>query len=443
MRTPRCRKLHLLGVCVLAAGLAAFVLTVPAGAKDKAAGADWPHWRGPARNGVSAETGWSTAWPKDGLKQLWKAQLGQGFSSVVVRGDRVYTMGSGKDTEIVYCLNADTGEVVWKHSYASTAQARAPRRPLGRVPPPGVQPRRRRRGGMPNYPGPRATPTLDGKTVYTVGKAGHVVSLNAKTGDVNWSKNIQQELGARVPNWGLAGSPLVAGKLLILSAGTGGVALDKATGEVVWQVASPSGAGYASPTRFRMGEKDCVAFMAGKEIVAAAVADGKVLWRHPWIPRPSNNCADPVFSGEQVFVSSAYGAGSAMLGFGAEGAKVIWKNKEMNNHFSSCVLVDGNLYGFDGDMRKKVQLKCLDFKAGAAKWSADLKGSLMVAAGKLVILTNSGELVIAEASPRGYKELARAKVMSGRCWTAPVLAGGRIYCRSHEGELVCVDVSGG
>ncbi|MHC4917127.1 MAG: PQQ-binding-like beta-propeller repeat protein, partial [Planctomycetota bacterium] len=162
---------------------------------------------------------------------------------------------------------------------------------------------------------------------------------------------------------------------------------------------------------------------------------------HPWEPSYPNNCADPIFSGYRVFVSAAYDAGCALLRFKAGSAEVVWKNKEMNNHFSSCVLLDGMLYGFDGDVRRgKTSLKCIEFKTGKVKWATRLKGSLLVADGKLIILTTAGELIIAEASPKAHKQLARAKVLSGKCWTPPVLAGGRVFCRSHEGDLVCVDL---
>ena len=422
-----------LAMCLVACGL------LYAAAGNKPEPAAWHQWRGPTRNGISAESKWKSSWGDDAPKRLWTARVGSGYSGVSVRRGRVYTMGADKDTETVYCLNAGTGAVIWKHSYPAKA---APSRGGGR----GRSNRsgRGRRGGPPgDYSGPRATPALDGDTVFTVGRAGQVVSIDTRTGKPRWAKNIQTELGAAVPSWGVSGSPLVFGKLLILSAGRCGVALDKETGAVVWQVASPGGVAYASPVPFRMGDTQAVAFMAGSEIVAARMADGEVLWRHPWKPRYPNNCADPIFSGDRVFISSAYGAGSAVLGFSANKAKVVWKNKEMNNHFSSCVLVDGHLYGFDGDIRRgEMQLKCIEFATGKTVWAQQLKGSLIVAGGRLVILTAAGDLVVAEASPKGYKMTGKVKALSGQCWTAPVLSGGRVYCRNQAGELVCMDVSG-
>ena len=397
-------------LCLLVAGVVCL-----AGAKAPGPAAAWPHWRGPDRNGISRETGWRTDWPKDGPKKLWQARVGVGFSSISVRDGRVYTMGHAKGIDTVYCLNADTGGVIWKHPY---------RCETGR-----------------SHPGPRATPTLEGDAAYAFSRAGHIMSLDVTTGKPNWSKNIQQELKTRPARWGLSGSPLVVGKLLVLNAGKGGVALDKATGKVVWKLESQGGPGYSSPVLFRAGERQCVALMGGREIVAAALADGKVLWRHPWTPSFPNNCADPIFSGDKVFVSSAYSAGCAVLRFEGDAAKVVWKNDQMSNHFSSCVLLDGMLYGFDGDVRRRSSLKCIEFATGKVKWDTRLKGSLLAGDGKLVILTTSGELIVAAASAEGYKALARAKVLSGKCWTPPVLAGGRIYCRSHEGELVCLDLT--
>ena len=432
----------LLGLLVMAGMFVATVGGAEDGAVEKKPppGKDWPQWRGPDRNGISVETGWKTAWPKEGPKQLWKVSVGQGFSGVAVVGDRVYTMGTDKGAETVFCLNADTGDIVWKQPCTAKPKAKADATPKPlpalRADPP-QPPRRRRRGrrggGMPRYPGPRATPTVDGKVVYAVSKAGQVVALDATSGQVKWTKSVSGG------SWGVCGSPLVTDKLLILAAGKCGVALNKDDGEVVWKVASPSGAAYASPTPFAMGSVRCVAFMAGKEIVAAKIADGDVLWRHPWKPSFPNNCADPVFAGDKVLVSSAYRAGSSLLQFGADGVKPLWKNKEMNNHFASCVRVGKFFYGFDGDVRRSMELKCIDMK-GAPKWSKSMMGSLIVADNKMVILTTKGQLVIAKVSPAGYKELARAKVLDGTCWTAPVLAGGRVYCRNQEGDLVCVDL---
>jgi outer membrane protein assembly factor BamB len=383
--------------------------------QDPPVRSDWPQWRGPNRNGISAEKGCFTQWPEGGPKRLWHASVGVGFSSVAVSGGRVYTMGNSEDVDTVYCLDAGSGAVVWKYPYPCKA-----------------------RGAN---PGPRATPTVDGDVVYTFGGEGHVHCLDAASGKLIWRRNVQKSLKNDVLKWGMSSSPLVEGRLLLLSAGTCGVALEKATGRIVWHVESdmPS---YASPVVFGSKGRRCALFMAGGEIVCTRSRDGAALWRHPWRPKFPNNCADPIVSGDKVFVSSSYGQGCALLRIGRDRPTVLWQNERMANHFSTCVLWQGHLYGFDGDVRHGVFLKCLSFETGDPKWAEPINGSLILADGKLIILTTEGELAIAEASPAAYRELARAQVLKGKCWTGPVLAGGRIYCRSWQGDLVCLDVSG-
>ncbi len=173
--------------------------------------ADWYRWRGPDLNGISTETGWQTQWPAEGPKQLWKAAVGVGFSSMSISQGRVYTMGNDGDaTDTVWCLDAATGAPVWKHSYPC---------PLD-----------------PKYyeGGTSSTPTVDGDRVYTMSRKGDLFCLDAAKGKVLWSKNIPADLGSEVPTWGFAGSPLVEGDLLILDIGTAGLALNKKTGAVIW-----------------------------------------------------------------------------------------------------------------------------------------------------------------------------------------------------------------
>lgn len=383
-----------------------------AAAETPPAAAEWHQWRGPARNGISPESLSVAGWPAAGPRQLWKRSVGVGYSAVSVSGGRVYTMGNEGKQDTVWCLNVEDGEVVWKHSYDCDA-------------------------GL--HPGPRATPTVAGNRAYTMSRDGDVFCFDAASGDVKWSKNIQKELGAKNVRWGLSSSALVEGNRVILAAGTCGVALDCENGKVLWKVDS-GGAGYASPIALDVGGRRAVLLMSGSEVVCAAVEDGAVLWRHPWKASFPNNCADPVLAGDRVLLSTAYGKGCALLKMGDGPPKELWKHNGLGSHFSSPVLWRGHFYGFNGDMRGKALLVCLDLERGDTRWSDDIKGSLILADGKLVILAADGELVVAEASAEGFKPLARSKVLGGQCWTAPVLSGGRLYCRNHEGDLVCLDV---
>jgi outer membrane protein assembly factor BamB len=395
--------------CVLAMvlGFGVWVVT--------AEGADWPNFRGPNHNGISTETGWSATWPKDGPKVLWKATLGTGFCSIAVSGGRAYSMGNVDNKDILYCFDASTGKEIWKQSYPC---------PLFKKDHEG---------------GPSATPTVDGDSVYTFSKNGDALCFKAANGQIVWQKNLPKELGIKYPTWYFASSAFVADNLIILNAGTAGIALNKTDGKVVWQ--SGNGPpGYATAVPFTMGSEKCVVIVGSTEIFGLVAATGKVLWKFPWKTDYDINAADPIISGDTVFVSSGYNHGCALLKIEGGNVTDVWRNKNMRNHFNSCVLWDGYLYGFDESM-----LRCLDFKTGEVKWSQEGlgKGSLMIADGKLIILSERGKLVIAPASPEGFKELASVQILMGKCWTVPVLANGKIYARNNpDGQLVCVDVSG-
>jgi outer membrane protein assembly factor BamB len=395
--------------CVLAMvlGFGVWVVT--------AEGADWPNFRGPNHNGISTETGWSATWPKDGPKVLWKATLGTGFCSIAVSGGRAYSMGNVDNKDILYCFDASTGKEIWKQSYPC---------PLFKKDHEG---------------GPSATPTVDGDSVYTFSKNGDALCFKAANGQIVWQKNLPKELGIKYPTWYFASSAFVADNLIILNAGTAGIALNKTDGKVVWQ--SGNGPpGYATAVPFMMGSEKCVVIVGSTEIFGLVAATGKVLWKFPWKTDYDINAADPIISGDTVFVSSGYNHGCALLKIEGGNVTDVWRNKNMRNHFNSCVLWDGYLYGFD-----ESTLRCLDFKTGEVKWSQEGlgKGSLMIADGKLIILSERGKLVIAPASPEGFKELASVQILMGKCWTVPVLANGKIYARNNpDGQLVCVDVSG-
>jgi len=375
--------------------------------------ADWYRWRGPSLDGISKEDGWSTSWPKEGPKQLWKANVGTGFSSVSVSKGRVFTMGNDGKQDTVFCFDEETGNPLWKYSYAS---------PLD-----------------PKYyeGGPSATPTVDRERVYTLSKRGLLNCLNAADGQVIWSKDLVAELGAKIPTWGFSGSPLVTGNLVIVNVGSAGTALDKATGKVVWS-SGKGEAGYSTPVLFTEASIRYVALFLADAVAAFNVTDGKEIWRHTWRTEYDVNAADPIVRDDKVFISSGYDRGGALLKITDRKPSVVWENKNMRNHFNSCVLIGRNLYGFD-----ESEFKCVDLNSGEVKWKQGGlgKGSLMAADGKLIVLSEKGELVIADASPEAFKPLARAQVLGGKCWSTPVLSNGRIYCRNAKGDLVCVDVS--
>jgi outer membrane protein assembly factor BamB len=376
---------------------------------------DWPRWRGPHLNGISDERGWFVPWPADGPKILWRASVGTGFSSFAVSRGRMFTMGNTNGMDSVWCFDAASGRVLWKHSYACPL---APRFYEG---------------------GTLATPTVDGESVYTISKKGHLFRLNAASGVVAWSKNITEELNLKLPEWDLAGSPFIEGDLLVLNVGSAGAALDKHTGKVIWSTGT-NACGYSTPVPFHAGDKRAVVVLSAESVVAVELRTGRELWRHAWLTSRAVNAADPIFDGERFFISTSDGCALIRLNDGQP--ERVWKlTKAMRNYFNPCVLLDGHLYGINGTTHRPTELTCIELATGAVKWSEPGFGSgaLMVADGKLILL-DKGQLSIIEASPAAFKPLARATILAGKCWTVPVLANGRLYARNAAGDVVCVEL---
>jgi outer membrane protein assembly factor BamB len=401
-------------LCVLSLGV---TMLLPS---QRAVAEDWFRWRGPDLNGISRETGWLAKWPDEGPNRLWKASVGTGFSSVSVSSGHLYTMGNdGQKTDTVYCFDAASGAPVWKHSYRCLLD---PKFFEG---------------------GPTATPTVDGNRVYTMSRKGDLFCLNATDGKVIWSKNVHGDFGYDIPMWGFAGSPLVQGDLLTLNVGTAGTGLDKKTGKVIWH--SDTGApGYATAFPFKASSGPAVAIFGSEALNVVKPDDGELLWSYPWKTLYNVNAADPVTSDGKMLVSSGYDHGSALLDISGDKPKVLWENKEFRNQLNASVLWHGFLYGVDDIAKDTYALKCVNWNTGEIMWAEPKfgNGSLIIADGKIIGLSEKGEIMVAEASPMEFKPISRAQVLGGKCWTTPVLSNGRIYCRNAKGDLVCLDVSG-
>ena len=395
-------------------------------------GADWPQFRGPDRNGISPQTGLISAWPADGPKRLWTAAVGTGYSSVAVSRGKAYTTGNVNGTDTVFCLNALTGAGVWKYSCPAAATAWDSQ--------------------AKSYPGTRATPTVDGTRVYTFSLDAQLHCLDAESGKPIWKKDLLAEYKPRKTEyrWGFASSPVIVGRMLIQHLNAETLAFDKTTGKEIWhwqdgEKEKDSG-GYSTPVLFDSGGTPAVAVLT-KSLVALTLDKGQELWRvNRWQPYDHGlNAADPIFLGNGVFLSQGnYTRSCGVFRFGGSGRPAtVWRNEadkgSMLVHFQSPVLKEGKLYGFsDG------KLRCIDFATGQVHWTenvgTDKYGSLILADGKLIVMTDRGELILVAAQPDKCTILARAQVIGKPTWTAPSLAGGLLYCRNTKGDVVCLDV---
>ena len=350
---------------------------------------------------------------------LWRASLGIGTSSVTISGDHAYSAGNADGKDTIWCLDVKSGKEVWRLDYPLAVDANM------------------------FEGGPRATPTIDGGHVYAVSHQGDVWCLDAATGKKVWYKHYQKDFGGRRPQWGYAGSPTVDGRLVFLDTGARGastVALDKATGAVVWKSGSDE-AGYASPVVATIGGRKTVVMFKATHLVGLEAASGKELWRSEWRTDYDVNAATPLVIGDQILISSGYNHGAALISIANGKAKEVWMNKSLRAQFNSPVVVQGTIFGIDNNVGKG-PLVALDLASGEVKWTEKSVrgGSLIAADGKLIVVTEGGELVIADASPAGFRALARAPVGTKRNWVEPTLSAGRLFVKNNAGDLVVLDL---
>ncbi|HXG64407.1 MAG TPA: PQQ-binding-like beta-propeller repeat protein [Blastocatellia bacterium] len=383
---------------------------------------DWPQWKGPERTGISKETGLLKSWPAQGPPLVWSiSNLGKGYGSIAIKGDRIFVQGIKDGKSVLFCLNRADGKTVWTTVMGPEVD--------------------QDRGN-----GPRGTPTVDGDRVYALSENGDLACLKVGDGAAVWRRNILQEFGGRNPHWLISESPLVDGNHVIVTPGGNQasiVALDKMTGKTVWtskELSDP--AGYASCVAADVqGVRTIMAFTAGAAVGVRAT-DGKLMWRYTTVANRTANCTTPVFHDNKVFYSSAYGTGCALLGLKAQNGEVkaeeIYFSREMMNHHGGVVLVNGYLYGFSNNM-----LTCIEFATGKPMWKHRSvgKGSLTYADGMLYLLSENNVVGLAEATPEAYKEVGRFQIadQGWPSWAHPVVCGGRLYIR-NQGVLACYNV---
>jgi len=328
----------------------------------------------------------------------------------------MFTLGKKGLEDTVFCLESDTGKVIWQHSYDSRRS---------------------------QHPGPRATPTVHDGRVYTIGREGDLFCFDAATGDIQWHKNLVKDIGIPLPRRGFSGSPFITGDKVLLNAGLAGLALDKRTGETVWANSPSSTGGYATPVPFMYEGTEYAAIFGATALYIVDTESGKQHSSYPWRNKQNINAADPLIIGNKIFITSNYRKGCALLEFKGNKLELLWQNLEMASHFSAPVFLNGYIYGHDRDANSSLgNLICIDIANGKKMWSKRMgMVSIIVAGGKIIALDAGGILHVSNPDPSAYKEISSAKVLGNISWTPPSFAAGRIYCRNARGDLVCIDAS--
>ncbi len=380
---------------------------------------DWPQFRGPRHDGISLESLSQKNWAEAPPKEIWRAKVGIGFSAVSVAKGKVITSGHIGGDDVVRSFDEQSGKQVWEHRYASDI------------------------GAMFYIGGPGSTPTIDieSDTVLVLGKWGELFCLKLTDGSVVWKRHLAKEESLVVPDWGFSGSVLRLENRLILNLGVAGMAIDSRTGKTLWR-SDGAESGYSTPVPFREKGKSLVIVSSGEGYSAVDTNTGQQEWSVPWLTRYGVNAADPIIWNDKVFISSGYQKGSGLFELGDGELEMIWKQRKFRAQQNAPVRFGDYLYGFDGDSSSRAMLKCLSLKTGEIVWEDETfgYGALCGADGHLIIISSDGRLGLAEASPSGVAASVTPSVLPADCWTVPVIANGRLYCRNSKGNLVALDL---
>jgi len=389
--------------------------------------ADWPQYLGPGRDGVYPGEALTRAWPSDGPKVLWrKKNIGAGMSGVVVAKGRAILFHEVNRYDTIECLDAKTGKTLWENNYASSFVA-----------------------GYGSAAGPRATPSIVGDRVYTMGGQGIVVCTDFATGKTVWKVDTQKSYRASDGFFGMACSPLVEGNAVLLNiggeAGAGIVALDKNSGKLLWKTLDDE-ASYSSPVMATLHGKRRAVFFTRTGLAVVDPANGKIDFQNRWRARnqASVNAAAPLVVGELIFVTSSYNTGALVVNAAAGGYKVAWSNDtSLSSQYASVMHRGGFIYGTHGraDVPPVPALRCVELVTGKVRWSVDDFGDCMMllSGDQLLALMESGELVLGQVTPAGWREISRAQVVGSGARSQPALANGRLYVRSRN-QVVCLAV---
>jgi len=374
---------------------------------------EWPQWRGVNRDGKVTGFRAPPTWPTN-LTWRWQVTVGKGDASPILAGGKLYAFGRQEADEVVLCLDAASGKTIWEAKY-----------PAGRVV----------TGPAVGHPGPRSTPVAAEGKVCTLGVGGILSCFDAATGTVLWRKQSTNDyLGASTKSDSSMSPMVVDGCCIVhVGGGTNGaiIAFELADGQPRWK-RDGDGPANSSPVLMTVGGKPQVVTFTAKKLVGLDVTDGKLLWEAPFEAVQGNNTT-PVVEGSTVFCTGQ-GRGLCAVKIEPQGegftATPLWTNKQAGARFTTPVLKDGLLYGYNGSFF------CASAQTGATLWTDAAKrgqSAAMLDAGSVILaLTLNGELAAFKPSNTEYTELARIKVASSETWAHPVVAGNRIFVKDSE-----------
>ena len=352
--------------------------------------------------------------PPRSAKSLWHRASQGGYSELAIAGQRIVTMDLRGGVDHVVAFDAATGKDIWATPVGPTY-----------------------RGHDSSEDGPIATPTIDGADVFAVGPHGVIVALDLKTGRQRWRHDLRASFGAEIPGWGFAASPLVEGQLVIVATGgaksQGLLAFDRSSGTLRWSALPGISPGYSSPVAATLAGTRQVIVVRGDRVAAVSPADGRELWsaRSLGASEEVLNSA-LVLPGDRVLLTHSKESWLLRITHrdGRFVADEVWRSPRVRISLAPAIHLNGSLYAFSGG-----QLMCFDLDTGETRWRERFGDGTLAAAGTtLFLVTRSGDLVIAEASPEGYREVSRTRAFSsgGSTVTGPSIANGHVYVRSTK-----------
>jgi len=446
MKSPVCNsRVESSVICCLACVSIAFAVQTGC-----AASAQWPQWGGPNRNFMLESAPLADSWPEEGPRRIWHRELGDGYSTIVVDDDVLYTTYRTNEDEFTVALDANTGKTIWEHKNPSPFTST-----MGQF-----------------GPGPHSTPLIVGNRLFTIGTNALLNCFDRRTGEVLWKHDLPGEFGAPIPERGYACSPIAYKGTVIVPVdrqrpdedddsseenredeeteakenveGQTLVAFDQATGEVVWK-SQDYPVPYSSPVLIDFDGQEQLVFLMQHEMIGVNPADGELLWKHEFDPE-GFHCATPLWTGDDLlFVSSAYGVGSRVIRLVKKDGKTVpeelWYNKKLRIHHGNAIRIGDYVYGSSGDFGAALFMG-INIHTGERLWvNRDFaKATCLYADGKLIILDEDGQLALATATPEGLTVHSKCKVATEEyAWAAPTLVGTTLYVRDRQ-HIMALDL---